>query len=83
VRFRTFLLAAIIGLGSFQLAEASLFHHKPKYGSYKAKKFKPGRYKTKKYKPGQQKMAKYKAPKKAKYKASKPSYSKPIYKAKS
>jgi hypothetical protein len=82
VRFRTILLAALIGLGSFQLAEASLFHRKPKYGSYKAKKFKAGKYKAKKFKAGKNKMASYKAHKPKKYKATKQTYSKPIYKTK-
>jgi hypothetical protein len=55
VRFRTLLLATLIGLCSFSVAHAK--KHAPKYthgnGHYKKpKKFKPGKFKT----PTQQKM---------------------------
>jgi hypothetical protein len=56
VRFRTLLLAALIGLGSFSVAQAK---KQPKYsqGHYKKpKKFKRGKFKT----PKQQKMKKAK-----------------------
>jgi hypothetical protein len=48
VRFYTILLAAVIGVGSFQIAEAKTKHPKPQHSSshrIKNKKFKKAKFK--------------------------------------
>ena len=66
MRFRTLLLAVLIGVCSLQVVQAQQYsqafrQQKPK--KYKAKKYKPKKYKAKKFKGG-----KYKAPKQKKAK---------------